>query len=1209
MIIERLDLKAFGRFTDTSIQLPDGPRRLHIIYGPNESGKSTSLRAITSLLYGMSKRAEDNYIHPTGKIRVGGKLSDGNGNVLECLRRRGNKATLRDADDNETIDDAVLDAMLGGVDREAFEHRFGLSHEELVRGGQAILEGEGDLGEILFAAGAGVSQLKTVQSQLDDLAGKLFVAGGTRGAINQLSREIAEKRKELELAKIPPSDFNDLKDELDRECQRVDELQNGVKEAAVALSKLRAVKSALPLIPQWHSLLQKLDELADAPRLDDAFSERRRTVDTHHEISLRQTRSLSTRVDELTKQLKSLGDDSAILVHEAQIDSLFQRLGAREEARTQRTNLQRTRKNLDRRMVEALQELSVEIVSQEEQAVTDEIDSSLKKLRVVDSVRTKLNDLAQQYAVIAKQRDDADESLRSLTKRLAEADEQVKETIVPDDPYSISQLIESVGSPDSVLSNLAQQKSDVKQLHNRCEQLARKLDTFCSPIVSSGDTTAASFADSFHDTARLRLPVESAIESAVQNLEKREQQLAAVTQQWKQLDTTERELQQRLDAVQSVTTLPSEEQLGEARERRDAIFCDVIAANQAGTLDTKTLTQLQAEIRKADTLVDAMRSHHEQLHLQSSIEEELKKTANQKTLCQTNGEAAKAAFQEAQQQWQSLWEASGVTPTTPDRMYRWITAHAQLVETTIRLDEARERVGQLEERIAASCKRLNHAIESAVVDKPVLVGSDEPSLFDQIDANDFSSLYDDAVNLRTTLHHARKRYDEQLKQHDMMREELPRLQTQLESRQRDYDTWHSDWAAATSALAESVDRTPAVVLEKITQIDALCAQKRERDILAHRIRSMLEDDKTYQKDVARLAAELGVKIEEKEGDVSDAFSTVKQLYNRLQNERAASQQRGVLATQLASTEKQLETAEQQVTEAEVAIQKLCEEAGCDAAEELVEVEQRSKQRQQFEQSKQAIEEQLRMLSGTVELEAFAEEVAEHQPELVQIEIEKIEADLADNQDSLSEAQQTVGALRLRLKQIDGSDRASELSQSIQFLTGKMENAIEEFARVKVAAMMLRQAIEHYRQENQGPVLQLASTIFQQLTRDEYDSLKVDFDSRGKVMLFGTRTRSGEPDVPANAMSTGTADALYLALRLASIDHQLTRGTALPLVVDDCLVQLDDDRACAAITALSELSARTQVIMFTHHEHLVDLAEKTLKTGEFHVHRLDAECLT
>jgi uncharacterized protein YhaN len=62
-------------------------------------------------------------------------------------------------------------------------------------------------------------------------------------------------------------------------------------------------------------------------------------------------------------------------------------------------------------------------------------------------------------------------------------------------------------------------------------------------------------------------------------------------------------------------------------------------------------------------------------------------------------------------------------------------------------------------------------------------------------------------------------------------------------------------------------------------------------------------------------------------------------------------------------------------------------------------------------------------------------------------------------------------------------------------------------------------------------------------------------------------------------------------------------------VDDCLVQFDDDRAAAALQILSEMSTRTQVILFTHHQHLLELAAENLPPGGFHSHRLDKQFVT
>ena len=76
----------------------------------------------------------------------------------------------------------------------------------------------------------------------------------------------------------------------------------------------------------------------------------------------------------------------------------------------------------------------------------------------------------------------------------------------------------------------------------------------------------------------------------------------------------------------------------------------------------------------------------------------------------------------------------------------------------------------------------------------------------------------------------------------------------------------------------------------------------------------------------------------------------------------------------------------------------------------------------------------------------------------------------------------------------------------------------------------------------------------------------------------------------DGMSEGSRDQLFLALRLATLERRLEEMEPLPLVVDDILVGFDDARALAALEVLAELSAATQVLLFTHHRRVVELAE-------------------
>jgi uncharacterized protein YhaN len=66
--------------------------------------------------------------------------------------------------------------------------------------------------------------------------------------------------------------------------------------------------------------------------------------------------------------------------------------------------------------------------------------------------------------------------------------------------------------------------------------------------------------------------------------------------------------------------------------------------------------------------------------------------------------------------------------------------------------------------------------------------------------------------------------------------------------------------------------------------------------------------------------------------------------------------------------------------------------------------------------------------------------------------------------------------------------------------------------------------------------------------------------------------------------------LYLALRVAMVEAQSIASEPLPFIADDLLVHFDDSRAAAAIRLLTEVGRTTQVILFSHHDHVVQLAK-------------------
>ena len=227
MKILKLNLLAFGPFTETALDFSTGGG-LHLIYGPNEAGKSSALRAVRQMLYGIHAQTDDNFLHPYQRLRIGGLLEHSDGEKLAFVRRKGLKNTLRDGEDDAPLDESELRRFLGGVDQNQFGSMFGIDYEQLVAGGKAIISGDGDMGQILFAAGAGMADLHAVQKQLREELDALFKPTGSLPRINKALAELKEARETLKSAQVTTREWTThneaLKDARRRRAQVEEEI-------------------------------------------------------------------------------------------------------------------------------------------------------------------------------------------------------------------------------------------------------------------------------------------------------------------------------------------------------------------------------------------------------------------------------------------------------------------------------------------------------------------------------------------------------------------------------------------------------------------------------------------------------------------------------------------------------------------------------------------------------------------------------------------------------------------------------------------------------------------------------------------------------------------------------------------------------------------------------------------------------------------------
>jgi len=197
--------------------------------------------------------------------------------------------------------------------------------------------------------------------------------------------------------------------------------------------------------------------------------------------------------------------------------------------------------------------------------------------------------------------------------------------------------------------------------------------------------------------------------------------------------------------------------------------------------------------------------------------------------------------------------------------------------------------------------------------------------------------------------------------------------------------------------------------------------------------------------------------------------------------------------------------------------------------------------------------------------------------------------------------QKVGEITNEIAAMDGSSTAADASEKMERELAKIRRLAERYTRVKLAAKILQQEIERYREKHQDPVLQLASKYFAELTLNSFSGLRTDVNDKGEPVLEGIRPDGKWTSV--SGMSDGTRDQLYLSLRLATLEWRMEASEPMPFIVDDILINFDDDRSRATLTTLAHFSRKNQVILFTHHRQLIDDARIVGKTEEVVVHYL------
>jgi len=160
---------------------------------------------------------------------------------------------------------------------------------------------------------------------------------------------------------------------------------------------------------------------------------------------------------------------------------------------------------------------------------------------------------------------------------------------------------------------------------------------------------------------------------------------------------------------------------------------------------------------------------------------------------------------------------------------------------------------------------------------------------------------------------------------------------------------------------------------------------------------------------------------------------------------------------------------------------------------------------------------------------------------------------------------------------------------------ELVRAEEELNRLRTLDRILQKTTESVERAQDrvhrtlAPVLRNAvSSWLPAITQGRYTDVRVDVES----LLVQVKNPQGRwRDAPL--LSHGTAEQVYLLLRVALAKHLTKKGEICPLILDDVTVQCDPDRKVAVLNLLHQFSGERQIILFSQERGVLEWAQAHL----------------
>jgi uncharacterized protein YhaN len=1153
--IARLDLTRYGRFSDYRLDFGaalGGRSDFHIVYGLNETGKSTAAAAILDLLFGIEKqsaygaakgRASVPNWHPYSAMRIGARLELG-GRPYEVARLKRDKNSLVDANDRP-LDDNLLTAELASVDRQAFHMMFSLDDESLEQGGEAILASRGDLGQLLFSASAGLAE---IGDRLDSLRKKADEFYRPRAS----TTELAELKRELEVLKHEREAADTLAPAYAELVRQRDAAKEAYAAAAKSLSERRAredeIQRLLGALPHLVALREAESECAPLDALAVPPEGWRDEVARLEAEAIR----LAAQKDSGESEIRALENQLARI----DADPVALRIAGRVDAWRELRSRYDSAADIPVRQGELTvkRDVVVDILRR----LGREGEADPRKLPLSAPIVGALEDLIAARSGVLSKLEAAGEAAEAARSALSDALRALPQGA--DDHRAAAMA--------SLKARLVEARRDDSAARERAardevDKGTRKLkEAFAALAPWRGNAEAL---------AQAPLPSES--ETA--ELRRRLAQLRALRQQSLDLviaKTGEAERLKAEAAVMHAAELLGDEAAAEIRSARETAWSAHRAALNRASADL-----FEAAMRRDDAAGAARMAGARELGALRERRIKLAGVEAERARAKADLEAADKALRALDLEIVAI--APAALPEGRDPLAfidAWRTKRNEaltLVDALRQSEDAGRRAEHEGERMR---ERLRAALRAARVahdeagGPEALIEAAEPTLADE-----------------AKLGALRQRAEE-------LRAEAARAEAKLTNAKEADASWRRGWleACAGTWLGEA-DGEPALgaVKQSLRALDELRATLSVCAELEDRIAKMERDKRLFADEVGALAEAL---------DLHDAPDDVRRRADAIEERVARARENARRRAEKVGASAGARARLQAITEAlEVNTRRASAMTALFAVGTLAEVAVKLEDCKRRDQLKAEIaREKAAIIAANVagSLEAARAILERADAAALRAELAELKARAPYDDQAHAEAHSAHREAARRLEAVGGDDAVARLEEKRRTILEAVNDGARRYLSLRAGIAAADEALRLFRDRHRGAMMERASEAFRLISRGAYRALTTAPNGQSET-LIALSADGGSKE--AAQLSKGARFQLYLALRVAGY-HELAKTRApAPFVADDIMETFDHFRAEEALRLFADMGRVGQVIYFTHHQHLAEIAKAVCPEAMVH----------